>query len=75
MTTLIAASDSDAIAVCLVILYFVPTVVAGCRHHHQMASIVVVNLFLGWTFIGWVAALAMACSAVKQPATTTSPPR
>jgi hypothetical protein len=27
---------------------------------HQ-GSVVVINLFLGWTFIGWVVALAMAC--------------
>jgi hypothetical protein len=24
-------------------------------------STIVVNVFLGWTFIGWVVALAMAC--------------
>lgn len=68
MTTLIAASDSDALAVMLVIVYFIPSVIAGCRHHHQLGAIVVVNLLLGWTFIGWVVALAMACSAVRQTA-------
>jgi hypothetical protein len=25
-----------------------------------MASVLVINLFLGWTFVGWVVALAMA---------------
>jgi hypothetical protein len=23
--------------------------------------VVVINVFLGWTFVGWVVALAMAC--------------
>jgi hypothetical protein len=29
------------------------------------ASVAVVNLFLGWTFLGWVVALAMAVSGIK----------
>jgi hypothetical protein len=38
---------------------------ATARHHHNSGSIAVVNLFFGWTVVGWVVALAMACSAVK----------
>lgn len=45
--------------------YFFPTIVAGGRHHHNTGAIAVVNIFLGWTFIGWVVALAMAASAVR----------
>lgn len=41
-------------------LYLAPTIVAFGREHHQKASILVVNLFLGWTLIGWVVAFAMA---------------
>jgi hypothetical protein len=51
----------------LVAVYFAPCLIAGIRNHHQSGSILVINLFLGWTFIGWVVALAMACSAVRQP--------
>jgi len=40
-------------------LYFLPTIVASLRHH-QAAPVFVLNLFLGWTFIGWVVALAIA---------------
>jgi len=44
------------------ILYFLPIVVAGIRGHKSYGSVVVVNIFLGWTVIGWVVALAMAFS-------------
>jgi hypothetical protein len=47
--------------------YFVPTIIAFNRSHHQIGSIVVVNALLGWTVIGWVVALAMSLSAVKEP--------
>lgn len=48
-------------------VYFFPLVVAIMRSHHNAASIAVINIFLGWTFLGWVIALAMAFSAVQRP--------
>lgn len=47
------------------IIYFIPMVVAYHRHHHQAGAITVLNLLLGWTFIGWVAALVWASTAVR----------
>ena len=44
-----------------VILYFVPTVVAWVRRVPHAMSVTVINFFTGWTLIGWVIALAMAC--------------
>ncbi len=44
------------------VLYWVPTIVAVLRSHPQIAPILVINLLLGWTFIGWVVALAMSVS-------------
>lgn len=38
-------------------LYFVPWIVASSRKHNNSGAIAVLNIFLGWTFIGWVAAL------------------
>lgn len=46
----------------LVAIYFLPTIVAGVRGAKHSNGIVVVNLFLGWTFVGWVVALAWALS-------------
>lgn len=42
------------------ILYFVPTVVAVARKKLDRLAIFVLNLFLGWTFVGWVLALVWA---------------
>ena len=41
-------------------LYFLPTIVAFSRHAPSPGSVAVINVFLGWTFIGWVFALIMA---------------
>jgi hypothetical protein len=45
------------------VVYWVPTIVAVVRRNEvpSVAAVVVVNCFLGWTLIGWVVALAMAC--------------
>jgi Superinfection immunity protein len=43
-------------------LYFLSTIVAGLPKLKNDGSIFVVNLFLGWTLIGWVIALAWAVS-------------
>jgi hypothetical protein len=52
------------------VAYWVPTIVALVRKDNlpSLGSIVVINFFLGWTLVGWVVALAMACrSAPTQP--------
>jgi hypothetical protein len=42
------------------VAYWIPTAVAFFRAVPNKASVLVINLFLGWTIIGWVVALAMA---------------
>lgn len=50
-------------------IYFLPTFVASSRKHANFTSIFLVNLLLGWTFLGWVAALVWASSAnTEKPA-------
>jgi len=41
-------------------LYSTPTIVASLRNHNQTAAIAVLNIFLGWTFVGWVVSLSWA---------------
>lgn len=49
-------------------LYMIPTLAAYAVKHHNRSSILIINLLLGWTFIGWVVALAMAATTVKKVA-------
>lgn len=42
------------------VVYFFPTIIAHDQNHPQFKSIFLVNLLLGWTFIGWVIALVWA---------------
>ena len=71
------ATDVDGAAAGIVIiflliagLYFVPTIVAMVRQVSNLGSVIVINLFLGWTLIGWVIALAMAARS-KPPGAGT----
>ena len=45
-----------------VLLYISPTIAAKRRNHNNYGSILILNLFLGWTLIGWIAALVWAAS-------------
>jgi hypothetical protein len=40
------------------LIYFLPFIVG--RNRKDYLRILILNLFLGWTFIGWVAALIWA---------------
>ncbi len=44
----------------LAVLYFLPTIVAYARSATVRGTVTVLNIFLGWTVIGWVVSLAMA---------------
>ena len=48
----------------LVLLYFLPTIVASNRGH-RVAGILLLNLFLGWTVIGWI--LMMLWALLSEP--------
>lgn len=45
--------------------YLAPTLVAFQRQTSNRWSVGVINVFFGWTFIGWVIALAMSVSGAK----------
>jgi hypothetical protein len=48
------------------ISYFLLTVFASIRHYADRGPIFIINLFLGWSLVGWMVALAWA------PETTTT---
>jgi len=47
-----------------IFLYFFPSLMGGSTQ--KAAGIFVLNLFLGWTLVGWVVALVWAVSAPKK---------
>lgn len=59
-----SASASEGLRITILIiligLYFVPLIVAAIRKVPNIGSIAVINIFLGWSLVGWVVSLAMA---------------
>ena len=51
-------------------LYFLPIIIANSRKSSNTTAIILLNLFLGWTIIGWIAALIWACSSGSKQAST-----
>lgn len=52
-----------AVVVGGLLAYFFPALLANQRKHPNQAPIFLLNLFLGWTLIGWVMALVWAASS------------
>lgn len=50
------------------IVYFLPTAVAWATKNHNLAAIAVLNILLGWSFVGWVVALVWAFAKPSPPA-------
>ncbi|MGF6607075.1 uncharacterized membrane protein YqaE (UPF0057 family) [Paraburkholderia sp. WSM4175] len=48
------------IPIALVLLYFLPGLVARFRKHRNMNAIAITNLLFGWTILGWGVALVWA---------------
>lgn len=51
--------------VCAVFIYLIPSVVAFSKGHRNAMAILMLNVLLGWTFLGWVAALVWAMTRDK----------
>ena len=49
--------EGFAIIAALVAIFFLPTINAVLRQHNNAVQIFLVNILLGWTFLGWVVAL------------------
>ncbi|MBT4207143.1 superinfection immunity protein [Candidatus Woesearchaeota archaeon] len=46
----------------VLLLYFLPSLIASKRKHLNATSITLTNFLLGWTFLGWVIALIWSFS-------------
>lgn len=51
----------------LLFLYFMPFLISIPRNHHNKSAIFVLNLLLGWTVLGWIAALVWALTKPAPP--------
>jgi hypothetical protein len=49
------------------ILYFLPTIIASTNKNRHAAAIGILNLFLGWTLLGWVGSLVWSCMDQPRP--------
>jgi Superinfection immunity protein/zinc-ribbon domain len=48
-----------------VALYFLPTIIGSTRQKTNLMGIFLVNVFLGWSVIGWIIALVWAVSTER----------
>lgn len=53
------------LAICT-FLYLLPWAIAATRNKSNQGAIFLLNFFLGWSLIGWVISLVMACGADPQ---------
>lgn len=60
--------------IALMAVYAVPTIIALLRRHPNPMPVIVVNLLLGWTLLGWVASLAMAVNRPGAAVSTSAVP-
>jgi hypothetical protein len=49
------------------LLYFLATLIAMLRGHHNSAAIFALNALPGWTVLGWLGALVWSLTAVMRP--------
>lgn len=49
----------------IVLMYFLPAVIAGRRKHQNTWAIFFLNLVAGWTMVGWIACFIWACVGSK----------
>ena len=47
----------------LISLYFLPTIVAFMKRRRNRLPVFLLNLLLGWSFVGWVIALVWAANS------------
>ena len=62
-----------AVVAVLVLLYLLPALVAYINRRKHAAAILLLNLLLGLTFLGWVLPLFLACMPDDSAAPASTP--
>jgi len=52
--------ESLIIALLIIVAYLLPGIIASNRKHHNSTAIWLVNIFAGWSVLGWFIALVWA---------------
>lgn len=50
----------------LLAFYFLPWIIAEIRHSRHSGAIFAIDLFFGWTVLGWIAALIWAIAEKQE---------
>ena len=64
--TIISIIVVIAMFIISILIYFLPSTLAYRKQHSNKTAILILNLFLGWTLIGWVGALVWAVSTNEE---------
>lgn len=59
-----------AVATVSVAFYLLPVLIGWIRRVPDLGMVAVIDLFLGWIFVGWVLALALAMRSVRRAGPT-----
>lgn len=54
------------IGLVILFVYLLPTTIAMIRGHHNTFAIMLLNVLLGWTFVGWVVSLVWSVTAIER---------
>ena len=65
VVTMTVAAGGIALAI-LIVVHFLPAVIAIIRGHHNVVAIILVNILFGWTFIGWGIALIWSFTSINK---------
>jgi len=57
--------DNFVLVVAFLVIYLFPAMVGFSRHHQGRYMILFLNLFLGWTVLGWIFTLILAASTTS----------
>ncbi len=55
----------STLMIIILCLYFIPSIVAWVRGHHNKVAITALNVLLGWSVIGWVGAMVWSLLAAR----------
>ena len=54
--------SNPLVLVIFLFVYLIPSIVAYYRGHRNIFPILILNIFIGWTYLGWVVSLAMSAT-------------